>query len=870
MTDETHTGENAGAGESTADDSNAASKCGDSISVSRRDVLRGGAALGLSPLFGTVSGVSDVDLDAVTWTAQNRTVKGRKFGANDRVATSNPDQWYAAHSTNTQLQYLGAQWERFGNPNATSDKEWHLKHTFALTSYSLALRPWGVKKEPGYSTEGIDWVPAVETRNLPKNVRDYLFEKHGTPLDTPGSELVPSVGGFKTEAEFEIKSLHDPLGDDEGVENGDETDHPTFEEGPPVVDDLAISVRRDSNLFGFADPENFWKSGFEGNEDALETDDGELEEVPPSLPMLRTLRNHVRNPMGAQYRDVEEHEAGDRVDRILDRRQSANEEAKYTNWFESSTGLALGLAGLYVGGALVTGGGLALAVWGWLNATESLLKSTPTQAPPYKGVHQSYPFNGSHPAAASFVMFDVYASPGEFDLKRNQLSVRVRHSESGIDDDNEFDGPTGGPSLDEESIWVIAFDGQVPDGPNDDYDPEKLHSARIVPPNQAETQLEHGSKDAHRITYDENDEIVTFRPEPTFSIEPEAPRAGDEVTFDPRNTMIGGAPIAKYEWDLRKFTQSRAGPDAEPTGQPRPISLPDDQKGAESNIFDSETEGVVQKRLNQPGRYEMKLTVWDEHDVSGEGYTVSKPFEVKPDAEMDLSVRIPDAPPTVAAGQPTTFEAEITDKPPVTDIAGNVPLTGEDVWLYEWDVLQNYEQFRPPGGVSPAFDDAEKVLDPTFEHAFERPGEYEVFVKVTDPLTGADGRYNVPVTVTEEPSYELAAGDEPHEYQLVTDSVTDSLTVRLEEPDSADFNLYATLDGRTPTVHDHDRRSYTSGDVEQITFHESEVGPIPDIKLIVSAYQGRGNYTLTVENEPDARLEYLGGDETPQDDEDDE
>jgi hypothetical protein len=870
MTDETHTGENAGAGESTADDSNAASKCGDSISVSRRDVLRGGAALGLSPLFGTVSGVSDVDLDTVTWTAQNRTLKGREVTDGDPM-NANPAEWYLAHATNTQLQYLGAQWEPFGNPNANhaGDGDWHLRHTFVLTSYSLALRPWLVPTEKyAQPAERMDWVPAVKLRDLPEHVSGYLKEKHPNPKISDEVERLKWAEELSTGTEFEIKTLRYWSGenDDDVIKPGESTDYPTAEwDWSPMVDNVAISVRRDSDLFGFADPKSFWRAVFH-NEDSFSEEDGnDLTQLPPDAPGLEILNNHVENPTSAQYRDVRETEMNDRVDQVLEQRQDAEEQQDLYNWFESSTGLALGITGLAASGPaapLVTAGGLALSVWGWLGSTASVLRSEATEAPPYKGVYQPYSYSHDYPAAASFVMFDVYVNPedaGIDPMSKSYFTVRTRHEDS-----------ADSSALDEENIWVVTFDQEIPDGPNDDYDPEKLHSARIVPPNQAETQLEHGSKDAHRITYDENDEIVTFRPEPTFSIEPEAPRAGDEVTFDPRNTMIGGAPIAKYEWDLRKFTQSRAGPDAEPTGQPRPISLPDDQKGAESNIFDSETEGVVQKRLNQPGRYEMKLTVWDEHDVSGEGYTVSKPFEVKPDAEMDLSVRIPDAPPTVAAGQPTTFEAEITDRPAAIDIASTSLLNGEKVWIYEWDVLQNYEQFRPPGGVSPAFDNAEKVLDPTFEHAFERPGEYEVFVKVTDPLTGADGRYNVPVTVTEEPSYELAAGDEPHEYQLVTDSVTDSLTVRLEEPDSADFNLYATLDGRTPTVHDHDRRSYTSGDVEQITFHESEVGPIPDIKLIVSAYQGRGNYTLTVENEPDARLEYLGGDETPQDDEDDE
>lgn len=877
MTEETDTAESSGTDEAADEPNtskpNIATESGDDLfSASRRDVLRGSAALAFSPLLGNVTGVRDVDLDAVTWTAQNRTVKGREV-MSQKVTTSNPNEWYVAHATNTQLQYLGAQWEAFGNPNSNpaGDGDWHLRHTFALTSYSLALRPWVLRWEENLDfAERMDWVPAVEMGNLPEHVNKYLKQKYGHPGLSSDlkmlreRERLSSALGRSTGAEFEIKTLQHWSGDDEddGHKPGDSTDYPTVDwDGPPMVDNVAISVRRDSDLFGFADPKNFWRAAFENDDSFPDLDGDDPEQPPPVVPALETLNNHVENPTSAQYRDVRESGMNDRVDQVLERRQDAEERRKLYNWFESSTGLALGIAGLTATGpaaALVTTGGLALSVWGWLGSTASALRSESTEAPPYKGVYQPYSYDRDYPAAASFVVFDVYVSPedaGINPMSKPYFTVRVKHE----DDANNSD-------LDEESIWVVTFDEEIPDGPNDDYDPSAIHNARILPPESAETRLDAESSDDHRISYDEDGEVVSFRPEPTFSIEPGTPTVGDEVTFDPRNTRIGGAPIEKYEWKLWKLSGYKDEPDSNPQCKRQRVSLPDARR--EANIFESEEEGVRTVEFSQPGRYEMEFTVWDEQD-SNEGYTVRKFFDVEPEAGegLNLSARIVTDSRTVTVGEPVTFEAEVTEEPDVSSIvAASLFADVNELKIYEWDFLQQYERFRPPGDVTPTFDKQTELRDPTFTHTFEEPGQYEVFVKVTDPLSGASGRYSIPVTAVEEQSYELTAEDDPHPFELVTDSITDALTVRLDGPDDADFDLYASLDGRIPTRHDHDRRSRTAGSDEQITFGEAEVGVNPDVKLVVDSYRGKGDYSLTVEDEEGATLEYLGGDGTPQDD----
>ncbi|AGB31470.1 SptA [Natrinema pellirubrum DSM 15624] len=71
-----------------------------------------------------------------------------------------------------------------------------------------------------------------------------------------------------------------------------------------------------------------------------------------------------------------------------------------------------------------------------------------------------------------------------------------------------------------------------------------------------------------------------------------------------------------------------------------------------------------------------------------------------------------------------------------------------------------------------------------------------------------------------------------------------SATVTLEGPSSADFDLYLTLDGRTPTRQDYDKRSASNDSSESI---DVDLSGDEEFGILVRRYSGSGSYTVGVE-----------------------
>ncbi|MFD1646369.1 S8 family peptidase [Haloarchaeobius litoreus] len=85
---------------------------------------------------------------------------------------------------------------------------------------------------------------------------------------------------------------------------------------------------------------------------------------------------------------------------------------------------------------------------------------------------------------------------------------------------------------------------------------------------------------------------------------------------------------------------------------------------------------------------------------------------------------------------------------------------------------------------------------------------------------------------------------ESYTYTTSLDS-TCQVTVSLDGPSGADFDLYVTLDGRTPTTSDYDKRSITQDSQEQVIADAVSSGQ--DIGILVDSYSGSGSYTVSVE-----------------------
>ncbi len=80
-------------------------------------------------------------------------------------------------------------------------------------------------------------------------------------------------------------------------------------------------------------------------------------------------------------------------------------------------------------------------------------------------------------------------------------------------------------------------------------------------------------------------------------------------------------------------------------------------------------------------------------------------------------------------------------------------------------------------------------------------------------------------------------------YQLETTDPCRAI-VSLEGPDGADFDLYLTLDGRTPTTVNYDERSVSQSATEEIPV---DLTGNETLGILVRRYQGSGTYTLSVE-----------------------
>ncbi len=103
----------------------------------------------------------------------------------------------------------------------------------------------------------------------------------------------------------------------------------------------------------------------------------------------------------------------------------------------------------------------------------------------------------------------------------------------------------------------------------------------------------------------------------------------------------------------------------------------------------------------------------------------------------------------------------------------------------------------------------------------------------SDPDTGFGEDGQVSGTLSE-------GGQDVYTYDLDAPS---SLDVELSGDPGTDFDLYVTLDGRTPATTDYDRRSYTYGTDEEISI-DSEVED--ELGMLVDGYSGSGEYTMTV------------------------
>lgn len=86
-------------------------------------------------------------------------------------------------------------------------------------------------------------------------------------------------------------------------------------------------------------------------------------------------------------------------------------------------------------------------------------------------------------------------------------------------------------------------------------------------------------------------------------------------------------------------------------------------------------------------------------------------------------------------------------------------------------------------------------------------------------------------------------GQAQYQYDLQTIEPC-QIILELTAPEGADFDLFVTLDGRTATRDDYDRKANSPGNSEALTIDSAPAAG--EIGILVDAYSGEGEYSLTV------------------------
>jgi PKD repeat protein len=281
-------------------------------------------------------------------------------------------------------------------------------------------------------------------------------------------------------------------------------------------------------------------------------------------------------------------------------------------------------------------------------------------------------------------------------------------------------------------------------------------------------------------------------PTADFSVDDATVETNTQVTFDASAASDPDGTIETYSWDFGDSTQK--------TGE------------------------VVTHSYASAGDYSATLTVTDDggkRDQASTTIQVSDPTSQDPTAAFTLSSS------TITAGD------SVTADPSGSSDDGTIT-------SYEW---------AWGDGSSETTGSATSV-----SHTYDSSGSYDIILTVTDDdgnssstsrtLTveqASDGGENV----TEETSSLSGYWDSTAYTVTTTLDSPDSMTFELVGPSSADFDLYVTTDGRTPSAYDYDERSASYGSQETVEI-TSGVTSSSEFGVLVDSYDGSGDYTLTI------------------------
>jgi len=188
------------------------------------------------------------------------------------------------------------------------------------------------------------------------------------------------------------------------------------------------------------------------------------------------------------------------------------------------------------------------------------------------------------------------------------------------------------------------------------------------------------------------------------------------------------------------------------------------------------------------------------------------------------------------------------------DVTPTEPVAGEQI------TLDGTGSTDPDGSIASSewTLDGEVVSTEPSDTVTLEAGEYTVGLTVTDddgltdsttatltvaPDDGGDCGAERETASTSDSLYGIFGGD-TYTYDTRTANPCRA-TLTLDGPAGADFDLYVTLDGRTPTRDDYDERSAGSGADEELVLEDVDTST--SIGILVDPASGYGEYTVTVE-----------------------
>ncbi|WP_247728324.1 PKD domain-containing protein [Halovivax limisalsi] len=194
------------------------------------------------------------------------------------------------------------------------------------------------------------------------------------------------------------------------------------------------------------------------------------------------------------------------------------------------------------------------------------------------------------------------------------------------------------------------------------------------------------------------------------------------------------------------------------------------------------------------------------------------------------------------------------NQPPMADfdVSNQNPTVGESV---EFDGSASSD---PDGSITSyewSFGDGSMGSGMTATHSYSSTGMFTAELTVTDDA-GATDTTTQSLTVEEgggDCGAESASGsadgflawwntEEVSTYSTQTANPC-GVTVELEGPGFANFDLYVTYDGRTPTRDDYDDRSAGSGANESVS---GDLSGSTDVGILVAASEGWGDYSVSI------------------------